>query len=280
MRESRVRTRGKILSGKDGKEEIAEPISKKSKLKSKKRRLPSPESDDDDDDYEAGDEDHIRQPKAPKHIHVPTAEELAAVESVEPEDTPIQAPKAKAHTKTETSIGSTTAPKTKTASISTSSGNQHGAWTKREEAICMQEMNRVKSVGRRLRNNGTWDAISQGMVARGCNRSSQAIKNTWNRHLRAICGIDERLKARPDLLTTGLLTKKNPESFRTVKTVWPAHEVQLLLSQVDTLHGISGVEEPRSTTNSNTTQVTGSEAGPGTEAGQSNNAKAKEGAAN
>jgi len=86
--------------------------------------------------------------------------------------------------------------------------NPKGAWRDVEDALAIKTMSELQINRAPGRIDQLWDEISQVMHKNGYNRSAGAVKNQWNRRLRAMCGVDERAIKRPDLLRTGLLLPK------------------------------------------------------------------------
>lgn len=83
------------------------------------------------------------------------------------------------------------------------------AWKKDEEDACIKLMIEVREAGNCHRIDALWDAVSRRMLSDcGISRSSAAVKNHWNRHLRAKSGYDERRTPKPNTLRTGLLSSE------------------------------------------------------------------------
>lgn len=67
-------------------------------------------------------------------------------------------------------------------------------------------MREVKESGKCRRIDELWDAVATRLRNEyDINRSPAAVKNQWNRVLRAMSGFDERHTPKPSSLQTGLL---------------------------------------------------------------------------
>ncbi|KAJ9619557.1 hypothetical protein H2203_008337 [Taxawa tesnikishii (nom. ined.)] len=91
---------------------------------------------------------------------------------------------------------------------STSSGRS--SWSAEEDAACIAAMRLIVSRG----EGGTdarWAAVSAIMASRGYRRRPNAVKNQWNRRLRALSGAEDRgVRRRSQALKTSLLGSKVP----------------------------------------------------------------------
>lgn len=80
------------------------------------------------------------------------------------------------------------------------------AWSENEDRACMKLMPEVKTAGACKRIDDLWEMVSKRLLSDyGFHRSPAAVKNQWNRVLRAKCGFDERATKKPHSLRTGLL---------------------------------------------------------------------------
>ena len=79
------------------------------------------------------------------------------------------------------------------------------AWSDAEENMCITLLRNIKEAGLVSNVQKLWPIVEANMKSQGFDRSASAIKNHWNRHLRAKSGFDERANPRPDALRTGAL---------------------------------------------------------------------------
>ncbi|KAI9718670.1 MAG: hypothetical protein M1828_006605 [Chrysothrix sp. TS-e1954] len=295
-RESRIRARDKIIGASDEEESgFSRPERRQKKVS--KRRRPEPESDDnfdnvsraskalkvghsavlentpinplkrrapdDDADDHEGTPEISRRSKLLKSQHTASLEEASAVQSREAPallaSKSESAPKEPSKKVTETSTSNPSETKNKSKK---QPGDTGGFWTKRDDAVAMQEMMLISRFPSRLKNDDMWLTVAGAMLERGCKRKPNGVKNRWNRHLRLICKIDERMHKDPLMLQTGVLTKKNPNKVRYVNAKWTAEDLDTLFAQVNTqtLDGIPGIDQPaqnHATDNTPATQTTG-----------------------
>ncbi|KAL9058462.1 MAG: hypothetical protein Q9162_001758 [Coniocarpon cinnabarinum] len=86
--------------------------------------------------------------------------------------------------------------------------NKGNAWTAEEENMCIALVRSLRSGSTFKSVEKLWPQVAEEMAKQGTDRSGSAIKNYWNRHLRAKSGFDERINPRADAMSTGTLDGK------------------------------------------------------------------------
>ena len=88
-------------------------------------------------------------------------------------------------------------------------------WSDKEQNFVIELMQEIIDEKEVHETEKKWKVISDRLFwRRGLSRPAGSIKNYWNRHLRSISNLDERVKKKPDKMITSVMTNEQRKEAR------------------------------------------------------------------